>query len=170
VVSTPSRADTGAVLANLGTLLAVVVAVLVVVAVARWVGAGRSSAADPEVALDLGDLSDLEARLAEVADEERAQLTARVAARLELVVARQVPVRGIERAPGGGCARVRFADGTSVLVRGTHPGDAGVLAARARRDAVLLRSCRAQANGAHLVFTTPKGDLDLVATGLDQPD
>ena len=53
-------------------------------------------------------------------------------------MARRVPARAVEAAPERRAVRVRFADGTQLLVRGTTPGDAGVLARWLRDRTVLL--------------------------------
>ena len=73
-------------------------------------------------------------------------------AHLQPLVARKVPVRGVEPVPELRTVRVRFADGTAVVVRGEVAGDAGVLASVLRDHTVLPSACSTDAAGTRLVF------------------
>ncbi len=91
---------------------------------------------------------------------------------LRPLVARRVPVRCIEVVPQLRTTRVRFADGTAVVVRGEAAGDAGVLASVVRQHRVLPADYRTDDAGTHLVFDWFDGrrHMSLLVTGLDQPD
>jgi hypothetical protein len=104
-----------------------------------------------------------------VAAIERAD--ASVEAVVRPLVARGVAVRCIEPVPSLKLARVRFADGTAVVVRGDTPGDVGVLVSVLRDHAVRAASCSTDAGGTHLVFGWSGGrrTLSVRVTGLDQP-
>lgn len=88
------------------------------------------------------------------------------------LVRRQVPIRRVEPLPRLGLTRIRFADGTAVVARGTTPGDLGVLATVVGDRSVRASACVASPAGTHLVLSwdrRPRG-LTVVVTGLDQPD
>ncbi len=76
------------------------------------------------------------------------------------------PVAGLQT------VRIRFADGTAVTGHGETAGDAGVLAAMLRRQAVFLAACELDAGGTHLRFARAgrRKLVSFVATGFDQPD
>ena len=114
----------------------------------------------------------MEGRFAAVVAAEAESRRRRLAVHLDPLVQRAVPARAVEAAPGLPSARVRFADGTTVVARGETPGDVGVLALWVRRGAVPPLSCCTDAAGAHLLFGSPGGHrtLSLLVTGLDQPE
>jgi hypothetical protein len=96
-----------------------------------------------------------------------------LAAHLRPLVQRGVPPRGIEAGPVPRAARLRFADGTTLVVSSLVPGDLAVLA-----SAMRLCSARPLAviagPGGHLrlLLTCPgrSSGLTLSVIGLDQPD
>ena len=94
-----------------------------------------------------------------------------VALQLSTLVDRGVPVRAVEVAPGLQAIRLRFADGTAVLVRGWVPGDAGLLARWVRACSVVPVACSVRARGTQLEFSVEgqPNRLALRVTGLDQP-
>ena len=81
-------------------------------------------------------------------------------------------MRVVEPVAGLQTVRIRFADGTAVTGHGETAGDAGVLAAMLRRQAVFLASCELDAGGTHLRFACAgrRKLVSFVATGFDQPD
>ncbi len=86
---------------------------------------------------------------------------------------RGVPPRVIEAAPAPRAARLRFADGTTVLVRVAVPGELGTLALTMRHGSLKPAGWRTDADGsAHLLlsFSSEHRLLSLHVVGLDQPD
>ncbi|MBA3605285.1 MAG: hypothetical protein H0W46_04795 [Acidimicrobiia bacterium] len=81
-------------------------------------------------------------------------------------------MRVLEPLPGRGATRIRFADGTTIVAHGTTAGDLGILAGVMRERSVRVSSCARAADGLHLSldWTGRMRALDLVVTGLDQPD
>jgi hypothetical protein len=70
-------------------------------------------------------------------------------------------------------ARLRFADGTSLVVKSAVPGDVGVLALAMSRGSVRPTACTTDPEGCvRLVFTWPgsRSGLSLRVVGFDQPD
>jgi hypothetical protein len=95
-----------------------------------------------------------------------------LASRLLPLVERRVPARSVEAAPDLGAARLRFADGTTVLVRGSVPGDHARLAGAVRQRSVPLEAFRTDGDQTCLVFDWPgrRRTLSVLVTGLDQPE
>ena len=156
-------------------VLAVALAVGVTVWALCYARARRAprEAADTEIpGIDPSDLDELGARLSGVEAEHIAQRNAVLQAHLEPLVQRRVPVRSIEPVPALHTVRIRFADGTAVVVRGEVAGDAGVLASVLRDHSVLPGACSTDANGTRLVFDWSGGSRHLAmrVAGLDQPD
>ena len=122
--------------------------------------------------LDASDLAELEHRLAAVDDELSSMLGARLVARLAPLIARRIPARVVETVPGLPRARVRFADGTAVLVHGVRPGDVGVLAAWLHQGSVVPSRCTLAGDGARLELLAPgrRARVCVCVDGLDQPD
>ena len=70
-------------------------------------------------------------------------------------------------------ARLRFADGTTVVVKSVVPGDVAVLALAMRHGSVRPAACTTDLDGStQLLFTWLGGhrELALRVVGLDQPD
>ena len=126
---------------------------------------------------------------AEAEAEEARRRDARLAILIAPLVARRVPARIIEAVPSLHAARIRFADGTSVLVRGAHPwrrrrpgqlgarppGGAGPLLADEQRDgaglqrerpAVPVRPPAHRPRPAGLTVTSVTNPLQLGIVGL----
>jgi hypothetical protein len=122
--------------------------------------------------IDPHDLADLEQRLSEVSDEQARDRDARLVVQLQRVIERRVPVRRIEAVAAVSAPRIRFADGTAVLVHGEHPGDVGLLAAWVHHQSVVASACSADASGTHLVLAAygSRRTMSVLVTGLDQPD
>jgi hypothetical protein len=118
------------------------------------------------------DLSDLDGAFAAAEAEEARQRDARLAVLVAPLVARRVPARAIEAVPSLHSARMRFADGTAILVRGRTPGDVGVMARWVRERRVVPVSCTTTDGGTELAFTVSDRPCPFVLrlTGLDQPD
>jgi hypothetical protein len=127
--------------------------------------------AEPEGFAD-GDLAELNVVFAAAEAEEARRRDARLAILIAPLVARRVPARIIEAVPSLHAARIRFADGTSVLVRGRVPGDVGVLACWVRDRRVVPVRCSPTSSGMELAFSVSDRPCPFVlrVTGLDQPD
>jgi hypothetical protein len=147
------------------TGLGLAVVALVVLTRPRWrPPTGGAGLLDP---FDVAELADrFDAVHAEHARGQQALLQAR----LEPLVTRQVPVRRVEAIAELRSVRVRFADGTAVMVRGEVPGDAGVLAAVIRRHEVVPSSWSTGPRGTRVVFDWSNGrrHLAMLVSGLDQ--
>ncbi|HLI01113.1 MAG TPA: hypothetical protein VKV06_10025 [Acidimicrobiales bacterium] len=118
---------------------------------------------------DPAEVADIDRRLAVVDVSERDR---RLVLRLNPLVERHVPARQVKALPSLGAARIRFADGTTVLAKGSTPGDVAVLATVMRFRSISPVACRVRADGTHLLFARPGADdtLSIRVTGLDQPD
>ena len=115
--------------------------------------------------------AEIEAVLASV-EADAHDFAVRLSSRLYPLVRRGVPPRVIERAPVPKVARLRFADGTTVLVKLALPGDLGAIVEIMRRS-VTPSACRTDPDGStHLVFRLSGGHrlVSLRVVGLDQPD
>lgn len=135
-------------------------------------GPGKDRAPLDLAGIDPVEASDIEAMLSAVSAGV-GDVALRLSWRLNPLVQRCVPARAIEAAPGPFAARLRFADGTAVVVKSAAPGDVGVLALAMRRGSVRPAACTTDSDGAiRLVFTWPgwHRDLSLRVLGLDQPD
>lgn len=117
------------------------------------------------------DVAEVGSRLAAVAAEEARDHDARLVRRLRPLVDRRVPLRGVEALLEMRASRLRFADGTAVVVRGDAAGDVGVLAMWVRSASVPVAAWSSDADGVRLVFAPPRGRrrVSVVVTGLDQP-
>jgi hypothetical protein len=118
------------------------------------------------------DTAELEAMLAAI-DADKRDFALRLSSRLHPLVQRGVPPRAIEAAPARRAARLRFADGTTVLVKVAAPGDLGALAITMRHGSLKPAGCTTDADGtAHLVLICADEHrwLSLHVVGLDQPD
>lgn len=114
----------------------------------------------------------LEAVLA-AEDVDKREFALRLSSRLQPLVQRGVPPRVIEAAPVPRAARLRFADGTTVLVQVAVPGELGTLALTMRQGSLKPAGWTADADGSvHLQLCTPfeHGCMSLHVVGLDQPD
>lgn len=83
---------------------------------------------------------DLAATLEAAAAEHRAVQARHLVTRLEQVRARGVPLRGAEAFGTDGVVRLRFADGTAVLVRGNERGSLSTVAVAVVRSIPVLLS------------------------------
>ena len=90
------------------------------------------------------------------------------------LVTRCVPVRGVERGPLGGVARVRWADGTVLLARSSDPAAlTSVMRALVARQHVVATQVRASPPEGVVVTLARegrRGPVEILVTGLDQPD
>jgi hypothetical protein len=119
-----------------------------------------------------GEAEQIEAVLA-AADVDRREFARRLSLRLQPLVQRGVPPRVIEAAPAPRAARLRFADGTAVLVKATVPGELGALALTMRHGSLKPSGWSTGPDGsAHLLlsFSAEHRLLSLHVVGLDQPD
>ena len=128
------------------------------------------AAVSPTDPIDPIDCAELESRLSIVGSDEH--LAQRLAIRVAPLIARQVPVRGVEPAPSLRAMRIRFGDGTTVIVRGLAPGDAAVLGVALRDHPVPPAACTTLDDIVLLSFHFPAGHRHITVQllGLDQPD
>jgi hypothetical protein len=101
------------------------------------------------------------------------QVTARVLLILPVLLARKVPVRALTPGPMQGLGRLRWADGTTVLVASAEPGDlARVSMAVANGKAVTLAGWEPLLQGPlmRLAGVPGRGQPRLWLRGPDQPD
>ncbi len=106
-------------------------------------------------------------------DSDGRSLALRLSRKLGPLVQRGVPPRAIEAAPVPRAARLRFADGTTVVVKGTASGDLAVLAMAMLRGSVRPAAWRTDLEGGTLLqlsWTHGQRRLSLRVVGLDQPD
>jgi hypothetical protein len=155
----------------LGIVLAALILGLVV-----WAVVSRrapEAASEPELpGVDPQEVADIDARLGDIDNEHRVSRDAVLLAHLQPLVTRKVPVRCVEPVPDLHIVRVRFADGTAVVVRGEVAGDAGIVASVLRDHAVLPSACSSDASGTRLVLDWSGGrnHVAMRVAGLDQPD
>ncbi|HTW06503.1 MAG TPA: hypothetical protein VME46_03280 [Acidimicrobiales bacterium] len=142
-----------------------------------WLLARRSTRArtDP-LGAPLGARADegaeIDALLAAVGAGSQ-ELALKLSLHLSPLLKRGVPPRWVEGAPVARAARLHFADGTTVMVKGAVPGDVGVLAVAMRRRSVHTAAFATGPEGkTQLLFTWSGGRhrLWLQVLGLDQPD
>ena len=92
---------------------------------------------------------------------------------LETLLSRRVPVRGIEPGPVTGVGRMRWGDGTVMLVAAARPGDLSrVLRTLATRRSLTLGSYELTEDGPRLTLrgATGREPVQLIVVGPDQPD
>lgn len=90
--------------------------------------------------------------------------------RLGSVVRRNVPLRAVRPGPARGLARIYFADGTTLQVRGRQVGDLGYLAATAITQKVWVSDFHAEHSNVVLDLDWGRGHVSVLAVGLDQAD
>lgn len=152
--------------------LAVVVALAVAAAFARAVRSRRAGTASAEAtpALTPDDRAELERGFARIEQEVAGTLETLLAARLQVLVSRGVPLRAMRSAPGEHTARLLFANGTVLIGRAERPGELYALAIQVHREGVAVESWHADPAGTVVRFRWPAGSADLVVMGLDQAD
>ena len=102
-----------------------------------------------------------------------AYFSRRLSSRLQPLIQRGVPPRFIEAAPAPRAARLRFADGTTVLVKVAVPGELGTLALTMRYGSLRPARCTTDPDGSAHLLLSCSGEhrhLWLHVVGLDQPD
>jgi hypothetical protein len=118
------------------------------------------------------DATEIEAAFA-VVDVDRRDFSRRLSSRLQPLIQRGVPPRFIEAAPAPRAARLRFADGTTVLVKVAVPGELGALALTMRYGSLRPARCTTDPDGSAHLLLSCSGEhrhLWLHVVGLDQPD
>lgn len=90
--------------------------------------------------------------------------------RLGNVTRRSVPLRSVRPGPARGLARICFADGTTVQVRGRQMGDLGQLAVTAITQKVWMSNYHAEHSNVVLELDWKRGHVSVLAVGLDQDD
>lgn len=92
---------------------------------------------------------------------------------LATLLSRRVPVRGLEPGPVTGVGRMRWGDGTVMLVASARPGELGrVLRSLETRRSLILQSYEPGEAGPLLTLAGGVGrePVRLVVVGPDQPD
>lgn len=92
---------------------------------------------------------------------------------LARLLSRRIPVRGLEPGPLTGVARMRWGDGTVMLVAAARPGDLSrVLRTLATRRSLTLAAYEDGEDGPLLTLHGAVGrePVRLVVVGRDQPD
>jgi hypothetical protein len=141
----------------------------------RWLAHRRTMSAARLVAVPAVSTSaapEIDALLT-LTDTDRRDFARRLSSRLQPLVQRGVPPRVIEAAPAPRAARLRFADGTTILVKVAVPGQLGTLALTMRHGSLKPAGWRTDPDGsAHLLLSSSAEDrcLSLHVVGLDQPD
>lgn len=90
--------------------------------------------------------------------------------RLGNVVRRNVPLRAVRPGPSRGLARICFADGTTLQVRGRQVGDLGNLAVTTLTQKVWVSDFHAEHSNVVLNLDWNRGRVSVLAVGLDQAD
>lgn len=90
--------------------------------------------------------------------------------RLGSVVRRKVPLRAVRPGPARGLARICFADGTTLQVRGRQVGDLGQLAVTTLTHKVWVSDFHAEHSSVVLDLDWNRGRVSVLAVGLDQAD
>ncbi|MCB0891960.1 MAG: hypothetical protein R2703_16205 [Micropruina glycogenica] len=90
--------------------------------------------------------------------------------RLGNVTRRSVPLRAVRPGPARGLARICFADGTTLQVRGRQVGDLGYLAATAITQKVWVSNYHTEHSTVVLDLDWNRGRVSVLAVGLDQAD
>lgn len=90
--------------------------------------------------------------------------------RLGNVVRRNVPLRAVRPGPSRGLARICFADGTTLQVRGRQVGDLGHLAVTTLTQKVWVSDFHAEHSNVVLNLDWNRGRVSVLAVGLDQAD
>ncbi|MFT4215714.1 MAG: hypothetical protein QM619_00790 [Micropruina sp.] len=116
---------------------------------------------------DAAELRELERQLEQEYGVVRVQLLMH---RLAGVVHRDVPLRAVRPGPVRGLARMCFADGTTVQVRGRQAGDLGYLAATAITRTVRISDFHAEQSSVVVDLNWDRGRVSVLAIGLDQAD
>jgi len=122
--------------------------------------------------IDPRDAEEIDLVLAQAAGDGL-EIAARLSWRLRVLVQRSIPPRVMEPAPVQRAARLRFADGTTVLVKGSAPGDLGILAMAMKHWSVKPTGFATSPEGiAQLRLAWPGANhrLSVDVVGLDQPD
>lgn len=116
---------------------------------------------------------ELSAVLEATAAEHSASFARRMAYTLDHLHRRGTPVRGVEAYNDDGVVRIRFADGTTILVRGDGAGALSHAAvAVVRSQAVLLTGVRETASGVVAALRWPGAahPVTIHVIGHDQPE
>ena len=139
---------------------------------ARRRASSGSSLLGLSAGIDPTGVGEVEAVLAAV-DTDRRDFALRLSSRLQPLVRRGVPPRVIEGAPVPRTARLRFADGTTVLVKVDVPGELGTLAVIMRRGSLKPAALKTDFDGSARLLLSCSDEhrgVSLHVVGLDQPD
>lgn len=165
------------------TWLVALIAVAAIVAAAVRVPRGsRRGPAEPPVAADFvpapvntlgladSDAAELWELGRRVEDEFGLAPVQLLLNRLGVVVRRNVPLRAVRPGPSRGLARICFADGTTLQVRGRQSGDLGNLAVTTLTQKVWVSDFHAEHSNVVLNLDWNRGRVSVLAVGLDQAD
>lgn len=111
----------------------------------------------------------------DAAERDEENLRTLLGKRLDYLISRRIPVRGVHPGPIQLTSRLRFADGTTLLVRSEHPGSlARVLQAVLSGKPVLVERWERRPGGLALWLalqaTGKRLHLGVLVLGPDQPD
>ena len=137
-------------------------AVALLLLLARRPGTRRS----PSLGLDPADVRELDVLGERLVGEHRARTRQLVAARLQLVLGRGVPVQAVEPTGVRGQGVLRFADSTSLLVAAHHPADLAVLSMHLLKHRVRLVGYVEREESTELDVSWGQGHLHLRAVGV----
>ncbi|MFT3833671.1 MAG: hypothetical protein QM711_10185 [Micropruina sp.] len=155
-------------LAVVGALVGIVVGLMRRPKSSRWL---------PDRVLPIPDLGLAESDLAELSavghrvEQEFGVAPVQVLLhRVGNVVRRSVPLSAIRPGPARGLARMCFADGTTLQVRGRQVGDLGQLAVTAITHKVRVCDYHAEDSRVVLDLEWGRGRASVLAVGIDQAD
>ncbi len=126
----------------------------------------RPTRRPPSLGLDPADVRELDALGRLVAEEHSERVHQLVAARLQVIVGRGVPVAAVEPTGIQGRWLLRFADSTALVVESRHPGDMAVLSMRLMQHRVRLVAFAERPGATELDVSWGLGHLRLDAVGV----
>lgn len=125
-----------------------------------------STRRSPSLGLDPADVRELDALGEVLVGEHRARTRQLVAARLQLVLGRGVPVQAIEPTGVPGRWVLRFADASALIVTSRHSSDLAVLSMHLLQHRVRLVGYVERGESTELDVSWGQGNLRLEAVGV----
>lgn len=132
--------------------------------------ARTSARASEELCLRESDLAELTAAGHRIEQEFGVAPVQVLLHRVGNVVRRSVPLSAVRPGPARGLARMCFADGTTLQVRGRQVGDLGQLAVTAITHKVRVCDYHAEDSRVVLDLEWGRGHVSVLAVGIDQAD
>lgn len=155
--------DSGFILAILGAVFGLILMVYLGGRKPRRRGGEREPGFDPS------DLNELSGRMSTIATVYGEGDTVELTRRLQRLIDKQWPVHSIAAAPAREATRIRFIDGTTLLVKGESVRLAR-LAHERRHHPVRLAASRTDSVGTQLTFVYRGGHFATSLVGFDQAD